>query len=432
MATSTRKRENLRILYISLLPRQDLEREPVLRIRDFLSQLSPVIAFFRDPPVAQLDEKELLDGVEHADLIVVVAPSRNGPATRMLARGLHSAHSIPLKFAVPICYIEVDSRREQAPYSFTCLPDRENFNLRSYLRAFALPLQQEGVDFSTIRYLLLQLYEGVRTSGTIRFSLRIMEEPLAASHLALCLLVLDSLYTRLWLVQQGRFADLADYAQTQDSRYSQEAGLVIEHMAHNSPALLDLLVSAGSIAGTVTLALALKTAIDAVALAPLRFRAAKIQNERAALELKIREKEADQQLAEQKRFSRREGAHRAENSLLPSTQAEFDREKAVLALTKQQLDVDRQQLGLDRERLDIERDRVKFAGEITITLIKQVQPTLDQSLQEIALRLLLPPLVQLTTMQDLEAPSPALPEQKNDDPGKGRFSDTSGETKPPK
>ena len=123
--------------------------------------------------------------------------------------------------------------------------------------------------------------------------IQISEEPLNSLNLTTIISSLTELYTKIWLIQQGRFEDLIEYVQTHDDRFVKEANLVIGSLVKNSPALIDFLIGIvpGSIASAATLALSLKIAIDAVAQAPLRFQSKKLIN--AEKELANREKELE-------------------------------------------------------------------------------------------------------------------------------------------
>ncbi len=152
-------------------------------------------------------------------------------------------------------------------------------------------------------------------------SIRITEEPLTAENFSTIISVLTELYTKAWLIQQSRFPDLINYAQTHDRRFTKEANLVIGKLAHDSPTLIELLLNPATLAATATVALALKTAIDAVAQTRLRFRAMELDNQKKALEMKVREEEAQQ--AQQ------------------------------IALQKAQLEIAQQQLEIERKQLEL-------------------------------------------------------------------------------
>src|SRR6266700_2956599 len=74
------------------------------------------------------------------------------------------------------------------------------------------------------------------------------EEALKAQSVSTAIAGITDLYIRCWFIQQKRFADLMDYAQTRDSRFVKEANLQVGTMSHNSPAIVDLLLNAGEIA----------------------------------------------------------------------------------------------------------------------------------------------------------------------------------------
>src|SRR5712691_7131085 len=105
-----------------------------------------------------------------------------------------------------------------------------------------------------------QLQDATKSS-TLR--IRIFEKPLTAQNLSAIIAAITDLHARCWLIQQKQFTDLMDYAQTRDPRFLKEANLQVGVMIHNSPALIDFLISsAGGITGAVALAYALRTAID--------------------------------------------------------------------------------------------------------------------------------------------------------------------------
>src|SRR5258708_665484 len=125
-------------------------------------------------------------------------------------------------------------------------------------------------------------------------------------------------------------------------------------MTYNSPAFIDFLVSSVSIAGTATLALALKTAIDAVVQTPLRFRATQLKNQREELEQKIQVQEAQQtqQIVAQKADTENKAEQQSQQLAAQKAQVDLEGQTMLLDLTKQQVEVERQQLELERQRLE--------------------------------------------------------------------------------
>src|SRR2546428_13926856 len=94
--------------------------------------------------------------------------------------------------------------------------------------------------------------------STSALHIRIVEEPLTAQNFTTIITAITKLYTKVWLIQQGRFSDLINYAQTRDIRFTKEANLTIGKLAHDSPALVELLLNPPTLAATATVALALK------------------------------------------------------------------------------------------------------------------------------------------------------------------------------
>src|SRR6266487_946130 len=70
--------------------------------------------------------------------------------------------------------------------------------------------------------------------STPAFRIRINEDPLPAQSLTTIMSALTGLFTKFWLIQQGRFPDLVEYALTRDARFTKEANVVITDITHNS------------------------------------------------------------------------------------------------------------------------------------------------------------------------------------------------------
>jgi len=254
------------------------------------------------------------------------------------------------------------------------------------------------------RWQELVLREAEYLMDPSRLRIRIIEDPLTAHNLNMIIAAVTDLHTRCWLIEQYRLADLMNYAQTHDIRFMQEANLRIVGLSYASPALIDFLVGSASIAGTATLALALKTAIDAVVQAPLRFRATQLQNQKEALEQKVREQEAQQaqQIAAQKAETENKAALQEQQLAQQKAQADLERQTILLDLTKQQIEIERQQLQVDKQRLELEKDRVKIVLEIAKTMVGQLQPNTDVGIGEMLMVSLVPSLLQLATSDGLE------------------------------
>jgi len=218
----------------------------------------------------------------------------------------------------------------------------------------------------------------------------ILEDPLTAQNLSAIITAITDLHARCWFIQQKRLSDLMDYAQTRDPRFVKEANLRVGAMSHNSPVVIDLLVNAGTITGGVaTLVLAMTKAIDAVAQTPLRFRAAKLKNEREVLDQKI-------------------AAEKAETE-----KRTLDQERQIAA-QKAQIELEKQQLELDRQRFELQKDRVNVVIEIATTTFNQLQVDIDAGQREMIIHSLVPPLLQLASADAIVTTLPAtLPNEEN-------------------
>src|SRR5258708_20350024 len=139
-----------------------------------------------------------------------------------------------------------------------------------------------------------------------------------------------------------------DYGQTRDSRYLKEANLQVGMISRNSPAIIDLLLNAGTIAGgATTLAFVIKKGIDAIIQTPLRFEEVRLRNEREKL---------NQQIATQK---------------AEAEKRTIDQERQ-LAAQKAQLELEKQQLELHRQNLQLKQNRAKITIEKATMEVSQL------------------------------------------------------------
>jgi len=221
---------------------------------------------------------------------------------------------------------------------------------------------------------------------------RIIEEPLTAQNFAIIISALTELHTKCWLIVKDRFGDLIEYTQTRNPRFSEEAHLVIERIAHNSP--LELKLNPG----VKEIAEALKEAIDAVSQAHVRYErgqleneAQRLANEAAALKMK------QDELAVQSSLKDKEQARQIETQ-----QAELNRQKALLEIQKQQLEVEQQQVVLQRAMLESEHQRVSLAFETASRIVERVAPDADAANKAMLIQSLLPQLLQLESGKGLK------------------------------
>jgi hypothetical protein len=242
----------------------------------------------------------------------------------------------------------------------------------------------------------------------------ILEEPLTAQNLSAIITAITDLHARCWFIQQKRFTELMDYAQSRDPRFLKEANLRVGIMTHNSPALIDFLISsAGGITGAAALALALRSAIDAVVQAPLRFQATKLRNQREIQEQQIREKQAqlDQQIAAQRAEAENKDKEQERQIAAQKAQLDFERQQMLLDIEKRNLELEakQQQFEIELKMLEFEKNRFKNMLEIATKMISQLQPDMDAGQQEMIIHSLVPPLLQLAATKGLLIASSQLP-----------------------
>ena len=276
----------------------------------------------------------------------------------------------------------------------------------------------------------IQSARGTQNIGnSVVFRIQILEEPLTSHSLSTIIAVITDLYTRCWLIQQKRFADLMDYTQSRDPRFVREANLQVGAMSHNSPAIVDLLLNAGAIAGgATTLVFTLTKAIDAVAQTPLRSEAMKLKNQREMQEQAIRARQAllDDKIASEENEIHKiqfEIAAKQQEQLLEAQRKQLDLEqqRMLLEIEKQKLEVEaeKQRTALDRERLEFERNRVIIVQEIAVKMVGQLlsnEDREDAGRTEMLVHSLIPSLLQLAAT---DAVVTALPIEEPNKENKG-------------
>jgi hypothetical protein len=251
-------------------------------------------------------------------------------------------------------------------------------------------LRHLAASTQTVEQVIGQIGKGLADKNHSTLRIVILEEPLTAQTLSTIIAAITDLHTRCWFIQQNRLSDLMDYAQTRDPRYLKEANLQIGILAHNSPAIIDVIVNAGSVVGGATLVLALKKGIDAIVQAPLRFEEARLKNEREKL---------NQQIA----------AVKAEAEKRTTDQEQ------QFAAQKAQIDLERQQLELDRQKLQFQQERVKITLEIAKTVVSELQSISDDGQREMIIHSLVPPFLQIAATDAViltEVPPPQSEKQK--------------------
>jgi Pentapeptide repeats (8 copies) len=193
--------------------------------------------------------------------------------------------------------------------------------------------------------------------------LRINQEPLTAHNLAIIISTLTQLHPQCWLIATGRFADLVEYAQTRNPRFDEEANPTIAQLIHYSPAEIKFNVSLEGVA------IALKTAIDAVLGMQVRKRELELQNKILEEEIARKKQETEADLTDRK----------------------IEQQKALVELYDKRIEVRRKEL-----------DLMDYATEKAPKIVDTLNPDADANTKAMAATTLIKSLLQLGEAKGLE------------------------------
>jgi hypothetical protein len=193
--------------------------------------------------------------------------------------------------------------------------------------------------------------EGKEVGPALR--LRIQEEPLTVQHLSATLDAFTSLYTKMWLLQQGRFDDFVRYTEHKDRRFEEEVNLLIAELKYNSPLNIKF-----SLPDPKSLIEALQMLVDMLSQKELR---------KQAMEEDVRSKNLDNQLKEE--AVKKERLKNADHLFKTTLQAAAMVEKLYPGLDKEKKDIAVQSLM---------KDILQLAGDQTLEISLLLPPTTPQ------------------------------------------------------
>ena len=211
---------------------------------------------------------------------------------------------------------------------------------------------------------------------TSTFRIHILEEPLTTHNLALVISAFNSLHTKCWLIMQNRFADLIMYTETHDPRFENEAPLIITKLTHNSPLEMKLNISLEGIAN------AFRIIIESVEKLGLTRR-------KTLAEIK----EVEQKLAQQEEEVRAKHEYEDKMRYIELQNAVIESQNKLIKLRRNQLDF------------------VKEAYALSPKVVKTLQPSIDEAIQEMAAPTLHEDIIKLVTSEGLKLIEP--PKQQN-------------------
>lgn len=244
-------------------------------------------------------------------------------------------------------------------------------------------------------------------AGTLQ--IRITQKQVTAQNFTTIISALTELHTECWLIQQGRFVEAIEYAQTHNVKFAEEANLVITRLAYNSPLWITF-----APLDPKNIADALVTAIDSVTQMGQRHKKIELENQEKAEQIREAERKADQEY----QAKLQELAIAAQKAAQDSQMAQLEQEKQKFELERQRstfqieqerqkLELERQQMALQREQLELVNMRMNYAIETANKMVSMLQPDSEQATRAMLAQTLLPSLLQLGSGKGLNLALPA-------------------------
>jgi len=232
---------------------------------------------------------------------------------------------------------------------------------------------------------------------TVAIRIRIDADPLSVTDFSTFLSALSDLHARCWLLQNGRFADVADYAAGRHPRILREANLTIRRMSMNSPLNFDINLNPKTLAESITVG------IDSMSQAGARKRAAEIEVEKRELEVADEAAKRVQELEIARRDADLRQAAERQRLQIETDQAELARREREVGLAEKLLALDTRRIEAETARLRAQQELMKaqleLADQATATAERLVGILRGGSVGPEALpfltKLLEPPLLQI-------------------------------------
>ncbi len=246
---------------------------------------------------------------------------------------------------------------------------------------------------SAFRYLIHLLYPMTQPINIHKFSetmnipdlteliipFRITEEPLTPYNLATILMALTELYTKYWLAAKGRYADLVEFSQTRDVRFTKEAGTAIAWATYNSPFNFGLSIDKvvpGAADG-------LMTVVDGLT-----------QREAKRRKLELENESIEQQIKQNKQ------------------KAEHEQKMAALEEEQKRIEVEQKRLSYMEHLLELKKKSFEYARELAELGTAISSPNVQTDIKAMIAQLSLNNILQLQNATGLEL---ALPPPKKEE-----------------
>ena len=224
-------------------------------------------------------------------------------------------------------------------------------------------------------------------SPTSTLRIRINEDPLPAQSLTTIMSVLTELFTKFWLIQQGRFPDLVEYALTHDARFTKEANVVITGIKHSSPFEFKFDVSLNPETG----ARAVQILSDMKKLEVERKEEARLKNKSLEEEIEHKRLELQTLLAD-----------KAVDRQIKVEEANLKSQEAYIKIQNELTALEERRLKLRREAAEFELDFINRALDTAQKLVDVFYPSADADQKAIGARILLNNLLQVNGIEQLD------------------------------
>jgi len=230
-----------------------------------------------------------------------------------------------------------------------------------------------------------EVFEKEDSTSTI--NIRINEDPLPAQSLVTIMSALTELFTKFWLIQQGRFPDLVEYALTLDARFTKEANVVITQITRGSSFDFKFDVSLNP--------------ENAVRAAQILHDMKKLEAERKE-EARLKNKALEEGIEHKRLELQALLADKAVDRQIKVEEANLKSQEAFIKLQNELTTLEERRLGLRREAAEFELDFINRALDTAKKLVDLLNPSVDADQKAIGARIILNNLLQVNGIEQLD------------------------------
>ena len=188
--------------------------------------------------------------------------------------------------------------------------------------------------------------------------IRVDADPITVTDLSALLSALADLHARCWLLEAGRFDDLADYAAGRRPQLLREANLTIRRMGMNSPLNFDINLN------PKTLAESIAVGIDSMSHAGARKRVAELEVEERELEVADEAARRVQELEIARRDAQLRQEAEQQQLRIEADQAALDKREREVAVAEKLLILETRRIEAETARLRAQQELMKAQLEL--------------------------------------------------------------------